>query len=130
MRKEKRRVEIYADEREDREVIEEIRALGGIVRIKLLPVGDFLLSSRVACERKTRRDFEKSIIDMRLFKQLENMKENFSSPLLVVEGRKAESEEIISRAALLGAYASVIADYGIPIFFTSTPKATAELYMQ
>ncbi|MCX6777746.1 MAG: helix-hairpin-helix domain-containing protein [Candidatus Micrarchaeota archaeon] len=121
----KNRVEIYADARETSEVVSELEALGAVVNVKTLEVGDFILSDRVVAERKTRGDFESSIIDGRLFNQAKNMGENFESSVFVVEGERFE--ERVDRRALLGAVAALLTDYGASVFFTRDAEGTAEM---
>ncbi len=100
--------------------------LGAEVEEKMLEVGDFLCSEKTVIERKTRADFESSVLDQRLFTQLQNLRSNFDNVIVVVEGERA-GEGPLSRAALMGAYASVMTDYGASLFFTRNEKSTAEL---
>jgi len=125
--KEKRNfVEIFVDEKENRGAIGEIlKELGAVVRVKTLPVGDFIISDRAVIERKTRGDFESSIIDGRLFKQAENMIDNFEKCIVIVEGESFE--ERVNRNALLGAISALILDYGMQVFFTRDLEATGEM---
>jgi Fanconi anemia group M protein len=130
--KEKRNfVEILVDEKESREragngaIVDMLKELGAVVRIKTLPVGDFIISERIVIERKTRSDFESSIIDGRLFRQAENMTDNFEKGIVIIEGE--EFEERVNRNALLGAISALILDYGIPVFFTRDLEGTAEM---
>ena len=119
-------VRIFMDEREFPSGIKKtLETFGAHVTARVLNVGDFILSERVVAERKTRSDFENSIIDGRLFQQAKNLIENFERALLIVEGERFE--ERVSKPALLGALASLLADYGIPIFFTKDQEKTAEL---
>jgi ERCC4-type nuclease len=125
--KEKRNfVEIFVDEKESRGALADIlRELGAVVRVKTLPVGDFIISERAVIERKTRSDFESSIIDGRLFKQAENMVDNFEKCMVIIEGESFE--ERVNRNALLGAVSALILDYGMPVFFTRDIEGTAEM---
>ncbi|OIO21917.1 hypothetical protein COV61_01510 [Candidatus Micrarchaeota archaeon CG11_big_fil_rev_8_21_14_0_20_47_5] len=118
-------MEIGMDRREEERVLEKLRGLGAGVSVSDLEIGDYILSQRVVCERKTRADFENSIIDGRLFRQLARMQENYERVLVVVEGENSSGR--VSRNAMLGAYASILADFGAGVFFTKTPEATAEL---
>ncbi len=117
---------IIADERERSGMIGELHALGAEVEVKTLPMADFLASDTVAIERKTRTDFESSIMDGRLFSQAGALVEGYARVILIVEGGQ-EYETRISRAALLGAYSSRVTDFGISLFFTRSMGATAEL---
>ncbi|MEW6528403.1 MAG: ERCC4 domain-containing protein [Candidatus Micrarchaeota archaeon] len=102
---------------------------GAEVEEKMLEVGDFVCSEKTIVERKTRSDFEASILDGRFFSQLRNLRANFENVIVVIEGMGNEktSGHSLSRAALMGAYVSVITDFGASLFFTKNEKSTAEL---
>lgn len=119
------RVRIAVDHREDERFDELLRSLGADVERRVLSVGDFLCSSRLAVERKTRADFEQSVIDGRLFSQLPNLVSNYERVVILVEG--AEEEGRLSRASILGAYASIVSDYGASLIFSRDMEETAEL---
>jgi ERCC4-type nuclease len=119
------KITIAVDERADRLFDDNFRSLGGDVERRMLSVGDFLCSSRLAVERKTRSDFEQSVIDGRLFSQLPNLVSNYGRVVIVIEG--ISDEERLSRESLLGAYSSIIADFGASIVFTRDKSGTAEL---
>jgi len=119
---------IYADIRESDTKVVSILKKKCDLREKQLHVADFLLSKRVAAERKTVSDFLQSMIDRRLFSQLSAMKETFSHPLLIIEGE----EDIyklrnIHENAINGVLASIAIDYGIPILWTKNQLETANI---
>ena len=105
-----------------------LEKMGAEVDRRVLDVGDFLCSARLAVERKTRADFEQSVIDGRLFSQLPNLVANYGRVVVVVEG--VSDDERISRGALLGAYATIIADFGGSLIFTRDKAGTAEIVFQ
>ncbi len=121
----KDRALIVMDQRESADFVRLLSDAGVDVERKQLQVGDFLCSERLAVERKTRSDFEQSIMDGRLFSQLSNLISNFPRVAVVVEGESAEGR--ISKQALLGAYAAVVSDFGASMFFTRDTEGTAEL---
>lgn len=102
-----------------------LKGLGAETEECTLPVADFVCSERVAVERKTRDDFEKSVMDMRLFEQLKRLKESYPRVVVVVEGEGGAG--ILSKESLMGAYSSVLADFGASVFFTRNAEKTAEL---
>jgi Fanconi anemia group M protein len=109
-----------------------LSAAGCVVERQTLSVGDFVLSERLVAERKSRADFESSIIDGRLFEQAQRLTKAYQRAVVVVEGERADGSEAgktgrINRRALLGAYSSLVSDFGISLFFTRNPEATAEL---
>ena len=128
MKTEENNIVIYADNREANGRIINILKRRCVVEEKNLPVADYLLSKRVAVERKTTSDFLSSIVDGRLFRQLEELKENFNMPLLIIEGNSIfNGERKIHPNAIRGALASVALDYGIPMLTTENNLETAEM---
>lgn len=120
-----KRAKIVVDQREDLLFDSLLKHLGADVERRVLEVGDFICSSRLAVERKSRADFEQSVIDGRLFTQLPNLVSNYGRVVIVVEGESDGNR--ISRSALLGAYAAIIADFGASLMFTRDKDATADL---
>jgi Fanconi anemia group M protein len=121
-------VKIFVDKREANSRIAAILSKRCLVEEKQLPVADYLLSKRVAVERKTSSDFLSSMIDGRLFRQIEELKSNFRSPLLIIEGNGLFNDERkIHPNAIRGALASISIDYGVPILVTENNMETAEM---
>jgi Fanconi anemia group M protein len=116
---------IFVDNREPAQICDCLEAAGAEIEISQLSLGDYQVSDRLVVERKTRQDFESSIVDGRLFSQLSGLAAA-SRAVLIVEG-DADYDTRISRAAILGAYSSIISDFGCSLFFTRSPSATAEL---
>jgi Fanconi anemia group M protein len=119
------RIRIAVDHREDELFDILFKRWDSEVDRRILEVGDFLCSSRLIAERKTRSDFESSIIDGRLFTQLPNLVANYERVVIIVEGTVDDSR--VSRNALLGAYSAIIADFGASLIFTRDKESTAEL---
>ena len=119
------KIRIVVDHREDPVFDETFKKFGALVERKVLDVGDFLCSANIVVERKSRSDFEASIIDGRLFTQLPNLVANYPRVVIVVEG--LNDDERISRSALLGAYAAIVSDFGASLMFTRDKYGTAEL---
>lgn len=90
-----------------------------------LPIGDFILSDRVAIERKTISDFCQSIIDGHLFNQLSQLKSTYLKPMLVVENGENEICNLTPEA-FKGALSSILIDFDIPIIQTSNAKETVQ----
>jgi ERCC4-type nuclease len=95
---------------------------------KVLEIGDFILSERAVCERKTTQDFVKSIMDGRLFEQIVNMKNEFACPLLVIEGNDLYASNVKPQA-IRGAIAAIAVDFSIPTIWTKSPFDTAEMLL-
>jgi Fanconi anemia group M protein len=119
---------VVADSRElGALVTRELAKLGALVRSQTLDVGDFVLSDRVVVERKDVEDFAASIIDGRLFQQAGKLKESYAKPVFVVEGGTLTESGRVRPAAMMGAYASILVDYGIPIVWVQKPSEAAQL---
>ena len=121
-----KKAKIAVDRREPDEVCDSLEAMGAEIEIKQLELGDYQVSDRLIVERKTREDFEASIIDGRLFSQIAGLSSSVQRVVLIVEG-DSPSDSRLSKPALLGAYSSIISDFGCAIFFTRSPQATAEM---
>ena len=121
-------ITIYADNRELQSKVVDILKHRCTVSEQQLHVGDYLLSKRVAVERKTVGDFISSIVDGRLFKQLGELKENFAYPVLIIEGNGMyETDRKVHHNAIRGAIAAVAIDFNIPILWTQNALETAEM---
>lgn len=118
-----KRIVVVSDYRE-KEVMSHLKKFGVKVNQQALKVGDFIVSDRVAIERKSHSDFVGSIINGRIFEQAKDLKENFSKPIVVVEGY---SNRQINENALKGAIASLLIDFSISIVTTKNPQDTARI---
>ena len=94
-----------------------------------LSIGDFIISDRTAVERKTVEDFVASIIDGRLFEQVSNLKSAYEMPILLIEGEGFQTSRNIAPEAVMGAVASVIVDFGVPLVWTRSPSESALLLL-
>ncbi len=129
-KEEKRRdgIVIYVDSREMRSgVVKRLHEKGVDVRIKNLDVADYVLSERIAVERKTDEDFLNSLVSKdRLFSQLINLKRSYQKPVVIIEGNNIYSKRMVNPNAVRGAIASIAIDFDIPIIFTRNEEETAE----
>ncbi|MEM5801868.1 MAG: ERCC4 domain-containing protein, partial [Candidatus Aenigmatarchaeota archaeon] len=119
----KEKIIIISDYRE-KEVSEILKSFDVKVNEMNLMVGDFICSERVAVERKSHSDFIGSIIDGRIFDQAKLLKENFESPIIIIEG---SSNREINENALKAALSSLIIDFGISVVNTRNTKDTARM---
>lgn len=120
---------ITADTRERNSgVIELLEAFPHVrVEIAQLPVADFLLGGGVAVERKTARDLISSIIDRRLFDQAEHLRENYSHPVLILEGDPLAVESRVRPNAIRGALSRLAVMGRLPVLPSADPEETAAL---
>jgi Fanconi anemia group M protein len=121
---------VYVDSREMKsEVAKRLFEKGAIVKVKNLEVGDYVVSDRVAIERKTVDDFLESIVDRdrNIFDQLIKLKKFYLKPVLLVEGDGLYKR--LNPNAIRGALATIAVDLGIPIIFTKNADETAEFIL-
>ncbi|HWQ19728.1 MAG TPA: DEAD/DEAH box helicase [Methanotrichaceae archaeon] len=118
-------VSVFVDPRE-RDMGKRLEALGMEITLRNLEVGDYVVSDRIAIERKTAEDFVSSIIDPKrnLFRQVEDLARSYDKPLLILEGRDLYTRQI-SPNSIRGAMAAIAVDYGVPIIPTEDAEETA-----
>jgi Fanconi anemia group M protein len=123
--KPKGKILIFIDYREKETLVfEHLKSTDALIKTANLDIGDYVVSQRVAIERKNASDFIKSIIDGRIFQQAKKLKENYEKPIIIVEGMYFNRN--ISRNALKATIATLILDFGIPIIQTMNEKDTAD----
>ncbi len=126
------KIRIIVDYREKNSVIlHNLADKGVLIDLKKLNIADYVLSSEVAVEFKTVKDFVDSLVDLRLLSQVKALKETYSKPLIIVQG----GEDIFSirnvhKNAIYGMLITITLNYGIPILFTRNFKDTADLLYQ
>jgi Fanconi anemia group M protein len=124
----RRKTAIIADTREfNSEVVRELARKGVVVESQQLDIGDYILSDRLAVERKEVDDFLTSLMGGRLFSQLKMLKSAYINPILVVEGDGLFTRRGVSEQAIIGALASIVSDFNISVISTSDVKETANL---
>ena len=121
--------QIIIDKREEKSGIPKLlKAIGLNCIMKMLPIGDYIVSDETVIERKSIRDFVASISDGRLFDQCSRLKENFDNPVFIIEGNVDELEYIIESAVpFYGALSRLALEFKIPIVPTSDACHTAKL---
>ncbi len=126
------KVTVIADNRERQsDVIRNLQRFDLQIIEKNLLAGDYLCSDRVGIERKKVSDFLASIMDQRLFTQLENMVATFEKPLLLIEGNPDTLflDSNLHENAIRGALAAVALDYKTPIIWTrNSQESAAQIY--
>jgi len=134
-------VRIVVDERERNSNIPELlKNAGAIIDFTQLKVGDYVVSSETAVERKTVRDLISSIYDGRLFIQCSDLVRYYQKPLLIVQGNIAELAETpedtedsytkpFTERMLLAydALITVAMEFRIPTIHTPSAEQTAQL---
>ncbi|MEI6731156.1 MAG: ERCC4 domain-containing protein [archaeon] len=113
---------IIADTREKNSLVpSEIIKLGNLLEFSHLEIGDYIAGKTIV-ERKTFSDLQSSIINKRIFSQLENLKK-YPSAILIIES--SDAEPFIHANAIRGFLLSCSLDYKIPIIFSKYERETA-----
>jgi Fanconi anemia group M protein len=122
------KTKIIVDHREYRSnVVRNLTIKGTSVEPQQLDVGDYILSSRIGVERKKVEDFLESLIGGKLFKQIAQLRDAYSRPIMVLEGDDLYTQRNISHNAIFGSLASISVDYGVSVLSTKNALETADL---
>ncbi len=129
VKKKKIDFEIVVDHRESSSsLVKELVSSGFNIKLAQLPVADYRIGPRVLVERKTTQDFSKSIIDGRLLKEIKELKQNCTHPLVLIEGQDLYSASALNSEAIRGAFISIMLDFKIPIVIAKDGKETAKFF--
>ncbi len=123
-------MKIVIDRRERRSrVAEALRKLGADIEFATLEVGDYIVSDRVAFERKTVNDLFATLLERReLFSQLADLGRSYRLPVLIIEGEDPFffSGRRMHPAAVQG-FLNTIALMRIPTLYTLNEAETAQV---
>ena len=124
-------VEIVVDQRElDSTIARDLSTREGVqTRLETLAVGDYVLSDRVAVERKTVSDFLDTLTggDRSLFEQVGDLARHYARPVVILEGEALYEERNVHPDAIRGALASLAVDFGVSVLRTADEADTADL---
>lgn len=119
-------VKIIMDNRERNEgILLCLKSKDVIIEHRQMPVGDYVLSERVCIERKTESDLQNSVINSRLFDQLDRLKHSFEKPILLIE--RDEIGFSLGENVMLGLIASLYIDYGVQVIYSKGPADTVDI---
>ena len=118
---------IYVDSREKNSpLLKELISREVKVELTRMEVSDYAISSRVAVEYKTVKDFVDSIIDGRLLEQAKKLREAFERPVIIIEGKEdIYSVRNVHMNAIQGMIATIVLSFGIPLIRTVSPAESA-----
>jgi len=122
--------QISVDDRErSSEVVSALKEKGAIIEYGRLRVGDYKVDDHLLVERKTIRDFARSVMSGRLFRQARRLASAPAGrPCIIVEGSPDDVRTGgLSRSGYHGALISLTLVYGLPIFRSSSPAETASV---
>ena len=98
------------------------------LEITCLKSGDYQINQQWLLERKTLTDLAQSIIDGRLFRQLNEIQQTGLRPILLLEGSSSQLKRSrMSRESIQGALVTISLFMGIPIIRSLNPEETASL---
>ncbi len=123
------KVMVYADSREKKSgVLRFLHDLDVAIESKQLTVGDFQVSEEVIIEYKRVTDFVDSLLDKRLFTQIQSLKQVAKKPLIIIQGEQSiYGVRNVHPNAINGMLATITISYQIPVLFTQTDAETANL---
>lgn len=122
-------IRIYVDDREKSSGIPDIlKDYGVTVIIQQLTVGDYVITDKVAIERKSVNDLVNSVFDKRLFDQIDRLSSVYEEPVLLVEGNIEKIHEITDKwKAVMAALISVMVDYNLKVIYSANKRDSAYL---
>ncbi len=124
-------IEIVADKAEmDSKIPRKLSTMEGVdARVETLETGDYVLSDRVAVERKEVDDFLQSMIDgdRDLFQQFKEVSNAYDRPVLIIEGDGLYTRRNIHPNAIRSTIASIAIDFGGSVLRTRDSDDTAEM---
>jgi ERCC4-type nuclease len=117
---------VIVDKRERNDILlSKLEQLGGELVFDTIESGDYVISERIGIERKTVTDFEKSIIDGRLFEQALRLKANYALPILIIEG---DADLLrLGKNVFMGTVISLFIDCGVEVIRSYDETETAEI---
>ena len=122
---------MLVDERERSSGIPDmLRSMGVQVEARMLNVGDYILSSEYALERKSTLDFISSLYSGRLFDQARRLSEAYDNPLILVEGELGSILDTMPNPrAFWGALLTLSLAHHIHVFFTEDVQQSTEFIL-
>ncbi len=122
---------VIIDQRELRSpVAKGLDRLGVDIIFKTLEVGDYVMSDRVAAERKTGEDLLKSWVDeKKLFGQIKDLCDAYERPILIVEGGLDQLFTLrnIHPSAVQGMLNTIAVSFRCPTLYSLNAAETAEI---
>ncbi len=121
---------IVIDHRETKSgVAKVLDRLGMELRFAALEIGDYVVSDRLAVERKRADDFASSLIDGKrnLFAQLSDLSRVYEKPVLIIEGQDLFTCRQLNPNAIYGSLVSIAIDFGVSILNSRDEEETAAI---
>jgi DNA excision repair protein ERCC-4 len=122
------KITVFVDNRELRSSVSDyLRELKVNVVEKQLTVADYVVSDRVAIERKNVKELANSIYTNRLFDECSRLKEAYEIPILILEGYLPVVFRFtgVNESSIWGAITSIAVELRVPMVPTPDTKHTA-----
>ncbi|UIP00126.1 DEAD/DEAH box helicase [Halobaculum sp. CBA1158] len=123
--------EVVIDQRElESTIARDLSTREGITtRLETLEVGDYVLSDRVAVERKSVADFLDTLVggDRSMFEQIRDTARAYARPVVIIEGEDLYGERNVHPNAVRGALSSLAIDFDASVLRTEDEADTADL---
>ena len=125
-------VQIVVDQRElDSHIARNLSKRADVeTSLETLAVGDYVVSDRVAVERKTLADFMDTLLgeERSLFEQAKDLTRHYPRPVMLLEGEgDLYSERNVHPNAVRSALASIAVDWGISVLRTKDAQDSADM---
>ena len=123
-------LKIVIDHRETKGgVAKVLDRLGMELSFAALEIGDYVVSDRLAVERKRTDDFASSLIDGKrnLFAQLSDLARVYEKPVLIIEGEELFTCRQLNPNAIYGSLVSIAIDFGVSILYSRDEEETAAI---
>lgn len=103
--------------------------LGVEIIFTTLEIGDYVVSDRLAVERKRTDDFVNSLVDGKrnLFAQLSDLTRVYQKPVLIIEGTELFTSRQINPNAIYGSLISIAIDFGVSLLYSRDEEETAAI---
>jgi Fanconi anemia group M protein len=121
-------LQIIVDHREPQKIKNRLNKLGMHVVEEQLDIADYIISEQIACERKTGTDLIASIMDNRLFEQIDRLIETYEQPILILENITSAFERTEwkkRKKHVYGALTYIFLRRQVPVVPTTTMGETA-----
>lgn len=97
------------------------------LEIEQLEVADYVLGPRIAVERKSAEDLVASILDKRLFSQVERLRQSYDQVIYLIEGEDLYQAGNLHPNAIRGALSYLVVLNGVSLFRSDSPQDSALL---
>ncbi len=123
--KSEKSIVIVDDREKNTNITNYLEEKGLVINFIRLDVGDYVISERVCIERKTADDFVNSIIDGRVFRQIETIKINYPKAVLLIEGNNFRRS--MNENAIKAAISTLVVKYDASVIMTKDEDDTAKI---